>query len=295
MPTRSTKGGAPLSVPGTIERFGGRAVHWVHQAGAGPAVVLLGGCGMPYYTWDDVVALLPDVQIDRIDRPGLVGTPWPGTLPQLSAEVETLAELVARAGAPAVVVAHSMAGPHGEALARQHPELVAGLVLADSSVEWDPSKPGRGRGWLLAARAVHAVMALPPLRRVGSLADRVMVAGQSRRRRLLDRTSAVAKAVYRSRETLAQVIAEQAAYAGQIYDLAELRKTTTMPTVPVVVLTAAGDGGAQWVQDQARLAELLGGQQVVVEDSRHLIMIDRPEVVADAVLSVRRQLGDVGG
>ena len=62
-----------------------------------------------------------------------------------------------------------------------------------------------------------------------------------------------------------------------------------MPDVPVVVVTASGGGGRQWLRDQARLAQLLRGQQVVVEDARHLIMIDRPDVVVDAVRSVRGQ------
>lgn len=135
-------------------------------------------------------------------------------------------------------------------------------------------------------------MAAPPLRRIGSLADRVMVAGQSSRRRVWDRVPQVEKAVYRSRETLAHVIAEQAAYAQQLLDLAELRRTADFPAVPVVVLTAAGDGGKQWVADQARLAELLHGRQVVVEDSRHLIMLDRPDLVAEAVRSVRSTVGE---
>jgi pimeloyl-ACP methyl ester carboxylesterase len=53
-----------------------------------------------------------------------------------------------------------------------------------------------------------------------------------------------------------------------------------------VVLTAAGDGGRSWVADQRRLAELLSARQVVRDDSRHLMMLDRPDVVADALRSL---------
>jgi pimeloyl-ACP methyl ester carboxylesterase len=49
------------------------------------------------------------------------------------------------------------------------------------------------------------------------------------------------------------------------------------------VLTAAENGGARWIARQAQLAEILNARQVVVEESRHLIMIDRPDVVAEAV------------
>ena len=59
-----------------------------------------------------------------------------------------------------------------------------------------------------------------------------------------------------------------------------------MAEIPTVVLTAAGDGGARWVANQRRLAELLGARQVVIDDSRHLIMLDRPDAVADAIRSL---------
>lgn len=274
-----------------VERLGGREVHWVHQPGAGPVVVLLGGCGVPYYTWDAVLELLPGVELVRMDRPGLVGTVWPGQLPTLADEVITLAELVRRFGGRAIVVGHSMAGPHAEALARQHPELVAGLVLVDASVDWAPKRAGPSEFWLDIARATRAVMSVPALRLLGSLADRVLTATQSRRR-IFDPTSAVAKQVYRSRDAAASVIAEQATSNAQLWDLAEVRATKPLPPVSTVVLTAAGDGGASWVADQRRLAELLGAAQVVADDSRHLIMIDRPDLVAEAVTAVRSTVAD---
>lgn len=278
-------------LPGVVERLGGREVHWVHQPGTGPAVVLLGGCGVPFYTWDAVVELLPDATLARMDRPGLGGTAWPGQLPTLQDEVATLADLVRRLGGRAIVVGHSMAGPHAEALARHHPELVAGLVLVDASVEWAPKRPGSGEVWLQTARATRALMWVPPLRPLGSLADRVLTATQSRRR-FFDPTSALAKEVYRTRDAAASVIAEQAAYNAQLWDLAEVRAGKPLPPVSAVVLTAAGDGGAKWVADQRRLAELLGGSHVVAEDSRHLIMLDRPDLVADAVTAVRSAVAE---
>jgi pimeloyl-ACP methyl ester carboxylesterase len=275
------------SLPGTVDSFGGRDVHWVHQAGSRPPVVLLGGCGVPYYVWDPVVAGLPAVELARLDRPGVGGTRWPGVLPTLAAEVATLADLIGRLDSPAVVVGHSMAGLHAEALARTHPELVSGLVLVDSSVEWKRKAPGPEALWLAAARATRAAMALRPLRPLGSLADRVLTARQSNQRSLLGPASDLAREVFRDPEAAASVIAEQAAYGRQVQDLARLRETRPFPQVEVVVLTATGDGGAQWAEDQRRLADLLGGQQVVVPESRHLMMIDQPDLVVEAVRSLR--------
>lgn len=277
---------APEVIPGMVERRGGREIHRLDDAGDSPAVVLLGGCGVPFYQWDAVAALLRGIAVCRLDRPGLVGTPWPGVLPRLSDEVDTLVDLISSLPAPVVVVAHSVAGLHAEALARLHPRLVRGLVLVDSSVEWTAQRPLGEGAWLTAARLVRASMALPRTRLLGSLADRVMVASQSRLR-LRAASSPLARTVYRSRDATASVIAENGAYTRQVQDLARVRTAAPMPDIDVVVLTAAGDGGPQWVADQHRLAALLAARQVVVDDSRHLMMVDRPDVVSDAVHAVR--------
>lgn len=277
-----------MSIPAgsSVATLGGRQVHLACAPAGQPTVLLLGGCGVPSYVWDEVATLLADLSLVRLDRPGLMDTPWPSRLPQLAEEVATLAALVGALGTSALVVAHSMAGPHAEALARQHPTTVSGLVLIDGSVEWEEQHPRSGRGWLLAARAVRRAMTVPALQPLGPLTDHAMVVAQSRRRHLFDPVEPQARATYRRGDTVASVVAEQAAYAAQIRDLAALRETAPWPGPPTVVLTAAGDGGRSWVADQRRLAELLSGRQVVVEDSRHLMMIDRPDVVADAVRSV---------
>lgn len=273
---------AAAKVPGVVAALGGRAVHWVRRPGNRPTVLLLGGCGVPSYTWDRVVAELAEIEVVTLDRPGLVGTPWPGALPQLSDEVATLTDLVHHLGGPVVVVAHSMAGLHAEALARKHPGLVVGMVLVDSSVEWEPRRPRFPGRWLWAARGVHALFGFTAVRPAGSFADRVLVTTQSRRK-LLDPRSAAATAVYRSRNAAASVVAEQGAYGQQVWDLTRLRRRTHFPDIPVAVITASAEEGSAWVRDQARLAELLGGEHIVTTDSRHLVMLDRPDLVAAVV------------
>jgi len=261
--------------------LGGRVVHLASQPGAGPPVVLLGGCGVPSYDWDLVADLLPDLALVRLDRPGLLGSPWPDELPQLTAEVATLEALLVTVG-PAIVVAHSIAGFHAEALVRQRPDLVVGLVLADCSVELEPPRPRLRNGWLWLARLVRRAMVVPALRLPGSLLQRLLVAAQSHRR-VIEPASALTRQTFRDPDTIASVLAEQAAYAEQAWDLAELRKDYAWPNVPTILLTAAEKGGPRRIAKQAQLAEMLDARQVVVEDSRHLIMIDRPAVVAKAV------------
>ena len=270
----------------------GRVVHLVSQPGAGPPILLLGGCGVPSYDWDLVAELLPDLALLRLDRPGLLGSPWPGELPRLADEVATLEALLAAVG-PATVVAHSMAGFHAEALARKRPDLVAGLVLADGSVEWAPRRPRPHRGWLWLARFVRRAMAVRPLRPAGSFVQRALVAAQSHRR-FVEPVNPMARRTFRHPDTIASVLAEQAAYAEQAWELAQLRESSRWPAIPTVVLSAAAGRGGRWIADQARLATLLNARQIVVADSRHLIMIDRPDVVAEAVHALRGAEDDHG-
>ncbi len=272
----------------SVVGLGGRQVGLTEQQGRGPTVVLLGGCGVPSPLWQPVVDLLPGRSVVRLDRPGMLGSVWPGRLPRLDEEIATLAALVARVGDPVVVVGHSMAGPHAEAFARCHPELVRGLVLVDGSVEWDLRPAGQGDRalralWLASARAVRAGLGPPPLRLVARLGGRVVVAAQSR---LRVRSRMPGVATLGDPETAASVVAENGAYADQLRDLEAIRAEHPWPGTPAVVLTAAADGGPSWVRDQRRLADLLQARQVVVEDARHLMMLDCPQAVADAVRAV---------
>ena len=189
--------------------LGNRLVHLVEASGGRPTVVLLGGCGVPYYQWDEVVAGLAPLATVRMDRPGMSGTHCPGVLPTLAAEVATLDALLRRIDGPCVVVAHSMAGPHAEAFARAHPERLAGLVLVDGTADPRPRPQRSQPAWVAVARVVHALAIVPPVRLLGSLADRVLVANQSSRR-LRDPAHPMARAAYRNRDAIASVVAEQA-------------------------------------------------------------------------------------
>ena len=275
-----------------LATFGGRCVHLVTQTGTGPPVVLLGGCGVPSYDWDRLADLLPDLALIRLDRPGLMGSPWPGELPRLAAEVDTLVALLESTGS-AVVVAHSMASFHAEALARQRPDLVVGLVIADGSVEFPRRRPWPRRRWRWLAELVRKAMAVPPLRAPGSFGQRVLFAAQSHHR-FTEPVSPLVRQTFRDPDTIASVLAEQAAYPEQAWDLAQVRERFGWPQIPTIVLTAAAGGRTRWIAKQARLATLLDARQVVVAVSHHLIMIDRPDVLDEAVRALLGKSNDHG-
>lgn len=273
---------------GGVVRLGGRLVHLSERAGRRPPVLLLGGCGVPSPFWQPVVELLPDRHVVRLDRPGLLGSPWPGRLPTLAEEVATLTAVVDHVGGPVVLVAHSMAGPHAEALARNRPEQVLGLVLVDGSVEWHLRHPGardvlRRALWQAVARLARRLTSSTPARAATRVVARLAVVSQSGLR-LMDTPAALD--AFAEPDAAASLLAEQGAYVDQLRDLDQLRRRLPWPPRPTVVLTAAGDGGLRWLVDQRRLADLLGARQVVVEEARHLMMLDSPAVIARAVRAV---------
>lgn len=282
--------GRPDGVVGGVENWGGRDVWVVRHPGDDPAVVLLGGCGVPYYLWDEVVSRLPGVSVVRMDRPGMTSTAWPRKLPTLADEVTTLADLACSFGAPPVVVAHSMAALHAEALVRRHPGRVSGMVLVDGSYEREPKKPTAGGLWLAGSRATYRAAHLAPIAWIGAMVNRIGVAALSHHT-FVQTGSTMGARVFGNPDTLACVVAEQAAYRGQIIELSVIRSQAKFPQLPTVLLTAAQGGRRSWVRQQAELAELLHARQVVVGDAGHLMMIDRPDVVASHIRSVRTQRG----
>lgn len=274
---------------GHVTRCAGRELHWRETSGDEPSVVLMNGCGLAMEFWREVVQLLDGVRVLRYDRPGMGGTAWPGHSPRLAKEVDSLAALMDLRGIRgAVLVAHSMASFHAEALARLRPDLVSGVVMVDGSVEWYSSPPDLPAP-TVARRLGKAIDGLR-LNHVAGLVFRWGSWWQSNRefaRMGLGRLTTI----YRDADSLAMGVAESMAYDRQGWDLQELRARHPWPQVPTVVLSAADASNGKWVDEQARLAHLLGARQVVVEESKHLMMLDRPDVIAEAVASVRVSTG----
>lgn len=265
--------------------LGGRIAHLTVEPGDEPPLIMISGCGMPSYAWDPVVRHLRGHQIVRLDRPGMGGTPWPDQLPTLADETETLIEL-AEQHPGGVLIAHSMASFHAEATIRRRPELVAGLVLVDGSVEPTGRRLVGERAWLAAARSAEWAARHRPLAALGPIVDRITVTAQSRRR-LLDPMDPRSLTTYSSPDAVASVLAESGGYRRQASDLLRLRAETRWPVgLPVEVITAGRAGGARGIAAQHDLAELLGGRQTVLPESRHLVMLDEPGMIASAVYRV---------
>ncbi|PSM41299.1 alpha/beta hydrolase [Streptomyces dioscori] len=293
----------------TFVRIGGIPHHIrVDGAGAGagtaPVCLLSVGLGMSWFDWDPVVPLLtPYRTVVRFDRPGLgLSAPAPARAwPTLTGEAHRIARVLDAVGVhtPATVVGHSLAGFHCEAFARLYPDRTAGLVLVDSSVEEAP-RPSRAPALRnTATRACGTLLAGAGLpRALGPLLRRTAVRAVRRNSGDGDSTPYdpapydpapydLVRRAYSTSRSLRAALAENATYRDQAVELDGLRERP-LPDVPVTVLAAHADldrtGSRHWPDRQERLAERLGATFRVAAPAGHLVMLDRPQDVAAAIL-----------
>ncbi|GAA2082890.1 alpha/beta fold hydrolase [Actinomadura alba] len=259
----------------------------------GPVLLMSTGMGGAWFDWEPTVERLRDTyRIVRFDRPGLGRSPAGRAAPSLRAEVDRLGALVEWiGGGPVVLLAHSVAAFHAEALARIRPDLLAGLVLVDPSCE---------RGARPGPRMSAAVT--PVARLAGRLTDATGLATvigpwayHRVLRRISDRDpaapSSVVRSVYGRGEVIFTVLAENIAYREMAADLATLRTRHRFPAIPLVVLTALGDlngsKARRWAGCHAELAGMSPlGRQVELPGCPHMVQLDRPDAVAEAVAVV---------
>ncbi|MEV0962918.1 alpha/beta hydrolase [Streptomyces sp. NPDC049910] len=277
----------------TFVRIGG-VPHHVVVEGSGPVCVLSAGLAMSWFDWDPVVPLLaPHRTVVRFDRPGH-GLSGPAVVrPSAAGEAHRIARLLEAlglGGPPATVVGHSVAGFHAEAFARLHPARTAGLVLVDASIEEDAAVPAapavrtavaHGIGTALTAAGAPAAVG-PALRRA--------LVRLSRERGGDPAPAALVRRCYGTSRVLRGALLENAHYRTVAAELLALRARFPLPHgVPVTVLAASDGRGrgstGRWLERQRALAGELGDARFeAVAPSGHLMMLDRPDAVARAVL-----------
>ncbi|MEU5987788.1 alpha/beta hydrolase [Spirillospora sp. NPDC047418] len=281
---------------GEILNAGREQVHVVESGPPdGPPLLLSSGLGGAWFDWAPTVELLRGAyRVTVFDRPGLGLSPAGVAPPSLRRDTAILAALAARARRPVTVLAHSMAAFHAEALARVRPGLVRGLVLVDPSFEHAPRVRVRAAAALTPpAAAFGAFLDATRLARVAGPRGRRMVLAHTSRRdeAVPDR---VVRSVYGRGTVIGTVIAEDLAYREMAADLAGLRERRPFPDVPLAVVTALGDVAdparrREWARGHERLAAMSPhGSRIELPDALHMVPLDRPDVVADAVADVHQ-------
>jgi pimeloyl-ACP methyl ester carboxylesterase len=262
--------------PGRLVDIGGYRLHlWCTGDGA-PAVILDAGLGGTSTGWGFVQ---PEVarftRVCSYDRAGM-GYSDPGPSPRTARRIANeLAELLARSGitGPVVLAGESIAGFNVRVFASDHPERVSGLVLVDASHEDDAHEvPGMARFVpLLSTIGAFRLLGVSFGQTVESLAPSVQRYAQATRFR---------GAGY-------QAAADEIMHIGET--VSEVRLTRRKLTVPVLVVTGARGADANWrrlQQDEASLSER--GCLITAQQSGHVIPIDQPNVVVDAIRTVAR-------
>nr|WP_284711290.1 alpha/beta hydrolase [Brevibacterium sp. XM4083] len=247
-------------------------------------VLLLNGCAIAAASWAPVIEAMPDRDVIASDRPGFAGTAWPGILPDLATEIASMERAIS-GHERVVIVAHSMASFRAEAFARLHPQRVAGIVLVDPSIE-DYRHRGSA-GALSRATLLPILGALTTRTEIGQLASLLSHRGfarQSGSGRALDQ--AAFKDPYADPETLKASLAEWLSYRSQGADLHALRQSTEPVGAPTSALEAPPLSNLRRERILGRAFADLRRREVL--DSRHLMMIDRPDVIVEAVDEVSR-------
>jgi pimeloyl-ACP methyl ester carboxylesterase len=260
--------------PGRLVDIGEYRLHlWCTGDGA-PAVILDTGLGGSSADWGFVQ---PDVarftRVCSYDRAGM-GYSDPGPSPRTARRIASeLAELLVRSGigGPVVLVGASIAGFDVRVFASDHPERAAGLVLVDASHEDQAHEVPR------IARFVPLLSTIGVLRLFGvSFGQRIESLSPSVRQ--FARATSFHAAGY-------QAAADEIIHIRQ--SASEVRSSRRKLTNPVVVITGARGADKSWRQlqrDQASLSER--GCLTIAQESGHLVSVDQPEIVVDAIRTV---------
>jgi len=239
-----------------------------------PAVILDTGLGGSSADWGFVQ---PEVarftRVCSYDRAGM-GYSDPGPSPRTARRIASeLAELLVRSriGTPVVLVGASIGGFDVRVFASDYPERAAGLVLVDASHEDDahdvpwmarfvPLLSTIGVLRLFGVSFGQPVESLPPAVRPFARATSFRAAG----------FRAAADEIIHIRESASEV-----------------RSSRRKLTIPVLVVTGGRGADENWrrlQRDQASLSER--GCLIVAQESGHVVAIDQPEVVVDAIRAV---------
>lgn len=290
--------------PGKMVDVGGHELHLFCSGSGRPVVVLDSPMGSSYLGWSLVQPLIAArARVCSYDRAGY-GWSEPGPLPRTARQiVSELRTLLSNAGeeGPYVVVGSSVGGCHVRLWAAEDPVEVSGMVLVDSAREDQLSRLHGGED--LVAQQLRQLVLFRIASHLGILRLMDVPIGEASAGMLSPEIepaaraagfrSAWADAVYHEtaaiEESFAQVREAVASKAGPLMD-----------DKPLIILSRAPSDGASpeetgqekiWDDLQEEfLKDSPRAMRTVVKGSGHFIQADQPEVVADAILNVLRQV-----
>jgi pimeloyl-ACP methyl ester carboxylesterase len=299
--------------PGRMLDVGGRQFH-IHVSGPGgsPTVILEAGLAATSLSWATVQPLIAEFTgVASYDRAGLGwsdNAAGPATALNAARELHLLLDH-AHLPPPYILVGHSLGGLIVRIFQQEHPDEVAGLVLADPVVraEWrDPAKQRvLARGVALSNRGAF-------LARIGVVRFALgLLTGGSQRipglmaRAFAGKASGVANRlvgeIRKIPRDLWPVIAANwseerafrtmAAYIENLpVSVSQLDERHGLGDLPIVILSSASASPEALAEHEhdARLSK--NGEHLVLPDTGHWVNLDAPGAIAAAVQRAAKKI-----
>ncbi len=238
--------------------------------GQGAPVVMAHALGLDLSMWDGLAAELAGAhQVARYDQLGHGGSaapPGPYTLDQL---VDSAARMIREWGrGPVAWIGLSMGGMVGQGVAIRYPELLRGLVLANTCSKYPPQAQA---GWDQRIAAVEQGG-------LGAIADAVMERYFSAPLRAAQPQRV---APYR-----AQVLrSDPKGYVACCHALAAVDWQDRLPQVrcPTLIIAGGLDIGTPVAMSQAMAERIPGARMVVLDEAAHLSAVEQPSLFGQVV------------
>jgi len=250
--------------------YDGLTVHYLDEGGGDQAVVFVHGFPFQASMWEPQIPVAVEAgrRVVAPDLPGFGASAVPGERSAYS--IDRYADLVAALVGelelgPVVLVGLSMGGYIVLAVARRHPEVLAGLVLADTRA--DPDTP-EGRQTRSDQQAlVEERGDVTPL--VEGLLTRILAEAGPRHAEV----GATLRDMMRS--------TAPAGWIGALEAMKQRRdQTDLLPSISVPTLVVVGESDALAPVDVAEaMAKAIPGARLeVVPDAGHVANLENPEV-----------------
>lgn len=264
-----------------------------YRPGASPVVVFESGLGLPSSLWRAVWEQLPaEWGLLCYDRAGLGGSAAAGGERSAQVQARELRQLLERlhVAPPYVLVGHSAGAFVVRLFAAEHPGETAGVVLVDPSQELDRQPTAVGDGVVNAA--LHILSLLAATAPWAALVRRARAAGERWPGRVVRRLSLLAELCTPAH--LRGVLQENQAYRSSVEQVRRSGLPPAPGDLPVRVVTAAPRSANRRVpgrpgQPRPPDADVVAtdrSMQLLAVGSGHLIPVDAPAVVAEAVRQV---------
>jgi 3-oxoadipate enol-lactonase len=241
------------------------------QEGSGPVVVLAHALGCDHTMWDEVAEqLAPGFTVLRFDQRGhgasdIVSGPF--SIEDMADDAAALIE--AQGAGPVHFVGLSMGGMVAQALAARRPELVRGIVVANSSSLYDEAARAMWRARIETVLSQGmAAIAEGAMQRWFTPAFRADAHGS--------------KLVAALREVLVGTDAKAYADACDAVARIDLGASNARISCPTLVIAGTHDEATPLAMSQA-ICRAISGAQLATIDASHLSAVERPDEFAGLV------------